>query len=224
MSELRFPLLIHGEVTDQSIDLFDREACFIVQILVPLTEEFPELKVVMEHITTENAVEFVLSCNANVAATITAHHLLYNRNDIFKGGICPHMYCLPVLKRERHRLALLQAAVSGNSKFFIGTDSAPHSVENKESACGCAGIFTAHAAIELYTEAFDSVNGLDKLENFCSVYGQQFYGLPINTKKIKLVKEPWEVPKRYEFGESTLHPLRAGEWIQWKIVGTINNN
>lgn len=165
-----------------------------------------------------DAVEFVKACGSNVAATITAHHLLYNRNDIFKGGICPHMYCLPILKREKHRVALLQAATSGNPKFFIGTDSAPHAVGAKESACGCAGIFTGHAAIELYAEAFDSVGCLDKLEGFCSVYGAQFYGLPLNSKRIRLVRQPWLVPLTYTFGAATVRPMRAGEEIAWTVT------
>jgi len=218
MEELGLPLLVHGEVTDPKVDIFDREREFITRVLRPLLTAHPRLRVVMEHITTKEAVEFVRQAPAHVVATITAHHLLYNRSDIFTGGICPHMYCLPILKREAHRVALLEAATSGNPKFFIGTDSAPHAVERKEAACGCAGIYTAHAAIELYTEAFDSVNALDKLEGFASVFGQQFYGIPLNTHKIRLVKEAWTVPASYAFGKSTVHPLRAGQEISWKIV------
>lgn len=220
MSEVGLPLCIHGEIVDSSVDIFDKEKIFIDRVLKPLITRFPSLKIVMEHITTADAVDFVSSCDVNVCATITAHHLLYNRNDIFKGGICPHMYCLPILKREHHRLALLKAATSGNPKFFIGTDSAPHSIDMKESSCGCAGIFTAHAAIELYAEAFDSVNALDKLEGFLSIHGACFYGLPINhdMKKIKLVRMPWRVPESYPFGSSVVIPLRASQEIQWSIV------
>eukprot|EP01038_Epipyxis_sp_PR26KG_P011677 gene11677-15637_t len=221
MSDIGMPLLIHGEVTTKEIDIFDREKEFIKTILQPLIANFPHLKIVMEHITTADAVDFIMSCsnnnNNNIAATITAHHLLYNRTDIFTGGICPHLYCLPILKKEYHRQALLQAATSGNSQFFIGTDSAPHSIQAKESACGCAGIFTSHAAIELYAEAFDSINALDKLEQFTSINGALFYGLPISNKKIKLVKEDWIVPLSYTFGTADLRPLRAGEAIRWKI-------
>eukprot|EP01039_Chlorochromonas_danica_P008399 gene8399-9258_t len=218
MEDIGLPLLIHGEVTEKEVDIFDREEVFIRTILQPLImTRYPRLKVVMEHITTKQAVEFIRDAPANIVATITAHHLLYNRNDIFRGGVCPHMYCLPILKREEHRQALLTAATSGSPKFFLGTDSAPHSVENKESACGCAGIFTAHAAIELYAEAFESVDALDKLEGFASIYGQQFYGLPLNQKKVRLVKESWNVPETLPFGSSTLKPLRAGQAVTWKI-------
>lgn len=212
------PLLVHGEVTDPTVDIFDREREFINRVLKPLLIAHPKLRVVMEHITTSEAVEFVRQAPTNVAATITAHHLLYNRSDLFKGGICPHMYCLPILKREAHRVALLEAATSGTPKFFIGTDSAPHAVERKESACGCAGIYTAHAAIELYAEAFDSIGALDKLEGFTSIFGQQFYGIGLNTRKIRLIKESWTVPETYAFGKSTVRPLRAGEEIKWKLV------
>lgn len=218
MSDLQMPLLVHGEVVDPSIDIYDREQVYIDTVLKPLLQKFPLIKLVMEHITTTQAVEFVMSCSNNVAATITAHHLLYNRNAIFKNGICPHMYCLPILKRESHRLSLLQAATSGNPKFFIGTDSAPHSVEAKESACGCAGIFTGHAAIELYAEAFETVDSLDKLEQFTSINGQKFYGLERSRKTITLIKEDWIVPDTYQFGSSVVRPLRAGEAIKWKIL------
>ena len=217
MSEIGLPLLVHGEVTDKDIDIFDREKVFIERILRPIIKKFPDLKIVMEHITTKNAVDFVKSCGPNVAATITAHHLLYNRNELFKGGICPHYYCLPILKRELHRKALLEAATSGSSKFFLGTDSAPHTVSSKESACGCAGIFTAHAGIELYTEAFDNVGKLDMLEGFASKFGSDFYGIPRNTRKIRLINTSWIVPKLYDFGEGQVRPLRAGEEIKWKV-------
>lgn len=206
-----------GEVVDQEIDIFDREAVFIETVLKPLISNHPDLKVVMEHVTTSDAVDFVLSSSPNVAATITAHHLLYNRNSIFKGGIRPHMYCLPVLKRESHRQALLKAATSGSPKFFAGTDSAPHSVDKKENSCGCAGIFTGNSAVELYTEAFDEINALDKLEGFLSIHGASFYGLRISRKKIRLLKEPWVVPSSYPFGDSTVIPLRANETVNWRI-------
>jgi dihydroorotase len=222
MSDVGMPLLVHGEVVDQSVDVFDREQVFVDTVLRPLIVEFPKLKVVMEHITTEYAAKFVgeeHSGNPNVVATITAHHLLYNRNDIFKGGICPHMYCLPILKREKHRLALLQAATSDSGKFFIGTDSAPHAVEAKQSACGCAGIFTGHAALEFYAEAFESVGALDKLDAFVGLYGPRFYGLPVTTKKVKLVKESWKVPESYTFGASVIRPLRGGQEVTWKRIG-----
>lgn len=223
MAEVGLPLLVHGEVTDPTVDIFDRERVFIDTILKPLIETHPTLKIVMEHITTEDAVQFIRSLNhpdgtpkLNICATITPQHLLYNRNDIFKGGICPHMYCLPILKREKHREALLEAATSGDPRFFIGTDSAPHSTTAKESACGCAGIFTGHGAVELYAEAFDSVGRIDRLEGFVCHFGQQFYNLPINTRKIRLVKEDWKVPDTYTFGGEKLRPLRAGEVIHWK--------
>ncbi len=212
------PLLVHGEVTTPEIDIFDREAVFIDSVLQPLLKDFPELKVVLEHITTAQAVDFIQSTSKNIAATITPQHLLFNRNDIFKGGIRPHYYCLPVLKREQHREALVKAATSGNPKFFLGTDSAPHSQTAKESACGCAGIYSAHAAIELYAEAFEKNNALDKLEGFASVYGAEYYQLPLNPDKITLVKEPWEIPKHYPFGSETLTPLKAGEMVQWKLA------
>jgi dihydroorotase len=222
MSDVGMPMLVHGEVVDSNVDIFDREQVFVDTILRPLITAFPKLKVVMEHITTDYAANFVgVECadNPHIAATITAHHLLYNSNAIFKGGVCPHMYCLPILKREKHRVALVQAATSGSGKFFIGTDSAPHAVEAKESACGCAGIFTGHAPLELYTEAFESVGALDKLEGFTSIHGAQFYDIPVNTKKIALVKESWVVPERYTFGSSVIRPLRAGEEIAWKVKG-----
>ncbi|MDZ7585981.1 MAG: dihydroorotase, partial [Thiobacillus sp.] len=201
MEEAGMPLLLHGEVVDPEVDVFDREAVFIERHLIPLLRDFPQLKIVLEHITTRQAAEFVAAAPANVAATVTVHHLLYNRNAMFKGGIRPHMYCLPVLKREQHRQALVAAAISGNPKFFLGTDSAPHAVGAKESACGCAGIYTAHAAIELYAEAFEDAGALDKLEAFASFHGADFYGLPRNTDTITLKRESWDAPARLKLGE-----------------------
>ena len=217
MQRCGMPLLVHGEATDKSVDVFDRESIFIDRTLIPLLKDFPQLRVVFEHITTNDAVQFVKSAPEHIAATITAHHLLYNRNAMFSGGMRPHYYCLPVLKREEHREALGKAAVSGNPKFFLGTDSAPHEKHLKESACGCAGIYTAHAAIELYAEVFERLNALDKLEGFASFYGADFYRLPRNTGKISLHKESWQVPDSIAFGEHRLVPLRAGEQIAWKI-------
>ena len=217
MQRCGMPLLVHGEATDKSVDVFDRESIFIDRTLIPLLKDFPQLRVVFEHITTNDAVQFVKSAPEHIAATITAHHLLYNRNAMFSGGMRPHYYCLPVLKREEHREALGKAAVSGNPKFFLGTDSAPHEKHLKESACGCAGIYTAHAAIELYAEVFERLNALDKLEGFASFYGADFYRLPRNTGKISLHKESWQVPDSIAFGEHRLVPLRAGEQITWKI-------
>jgi dihydroorotase len=223
MADVGLPLLIHGEVTDPTVDIFDREKIFIESILEPLIiQQFPGLKIVLEHIATKDAVDFILNTShASIAATITAHHLLYNRNALFTGGICPHMYCLPILKREEHRQALLQAATSGNPHFFLGTDSAPHSITAKESNCGCAGIFTGHAPIELYLESFESMNALDKVEGFACRFGQAFYGLPVSTKKVVYTKHSWTVPESYAFGNQVVHPLRAGEVIQWKKVETI---
>ena len=213
-----FPLLIHGEATDPNIDVFDREARFIESTLIPLTRDFPELRLILEHITTAEAVDFITESSERIAATITPHHLLYNRSALFAGGIRPHYFCLPVLKRESHRQALIQAATRGNPKFFLGTDSAPHARGAKESACGCAGIFNAHAAIELYAEVFSDEHALDKLEGFASVYGAQFYGLPLNEEFIQLRREPWIVPETYAFGARQLRPLRAGESVAWRIV------
>ena len=218
MEEIGLPLLIHGEVTNPKVDVFDREEVFIDNVLEPLAARFPRLKIVLEHITTRQAVDFVKAASENMAATITAHHLLYNRSAMFAGGMRPHLYCLPVLKREEHRWVLLAAATSGNPKFFLGTDSAPHSKHAKESACGCAGIYTAHAAIELYAEAFEATNALGQLEGFASFYGADFYGLPRNTDTITLVKEPWEVPREFAFGDDKLIPLRAGERIHWRVA------
>ncbi|HEY8379711.1 MAG TPA: dihydroorotase [Nannocystis sp.] len=218
MQELGLPLLVHGEVTDPEVDVFDREAVFLERHLAPLLERLPDLRVVVEHITTREAVAFVRAAGPNVAATITAHHLLYSRNAMFTGGICPHFYCLPVLKRERHREALVEAAVSGDPKFFLGTDSAPHPRGAKETACGCAGMFTAHAAIELYAEAFERAGALDRLEGFASTFGPRFYGLPVNRDRIRLERVAWEVPRTYPFGQDDVVPLRAGQRVQWRLV------
>jgi len=218
MQELGMPLLVHGEVTDPEIDVFDRERAFIDEVLGPLVERFPSLKVVLEHITTRDAVQYVEVTGEAIAATITAHHLLMNRNALFLGGIRPHHYCLPVLKREEHREALVEAAISGNPKFFLGTDSAPHARDAKETDCGCAGIYTAHAALELYAIAFEEAGALDKLEGFASLYGPRFYGLPVNEESVTLVREPWDVPNRLAFGTGELVPLRAGERLPWKLA------
>lgn len=219
MQACGMPLLVHGEVTSSEIDIFDREAVFIERVLQPLLKDLPELRVVFEHITTKNAAEYVAEAPDNIAATITAHHLLYNRNAMLVGGIRPHYYCLPVLKRETHREGLVRAATSGSSKFFLGTDSAPHAQHTKENACGCAGCYTAHAAIEFYAEAFDAAGALDKLEGFASFYGADYYGLPRNTAKVTLRKETWQVPATVGFGEHQLVPLRAGETLKWKFEG-----
>ena len=208
-------LLVHGEVTSPDIDLFDREAVFIEQQLKPLRRDFPEL---MEHITTAEAAQYVAEGDAHLGATITAHHLLYNRNAIFTGGIRPHYYCLPVLKRETHRLALVKAATSGNARFFLGTDSAPHPAHLKEHATGCAGCYTAHAAIEMYAEAFDQAGALDKLEGFASFFGADFYGLPRNTSRITLRRESWTPAESFALGEAELKPLRSGESLPWRLV------
>jgi len=218
MEELGLPLLVHGESTDPAIDVFDREKAFLEEVLSPALERFPRLKVVLEHITTRDAVHFVEVTGENVAATVTAHHLLLNRNALFMGGIRPHHYCLPVLKREEHREALVEAATSGNPKFFLGTDSAPHPRDAKEAACGCAGIYTAHAAIELYATAFEEAGALDKLEAFASRFGPRFYGLPVNQDSIALVREEWTVPQDIAFGEERLVPLRAGDTVPWKLA------
>ncbi|MEQ1534386.1 MAG: dihydroorotase [Burkholderiaceae bacterium] len=211
-------LLVHGEVTSPDIDLFDREAVFIDTQLIPLRRDFPELKIVFEHITTKEAATYVRDADKFTAATVTAHHLLYNRNAIFTGGIRPHYYCLPVLKRETHRLALVEAATSGNAKFFLGTDSAPHPANLKEHASGCAGCYTAHAAIEMYAEAFDVAGALDKLEAFASFNGADFYGLPRNQGTITLKKESWTPPESFTFGEAALKPLRSGEALPWQLM------
>lgn len=220
MEQEDIPLLLHGEVTDTGIDVFDREKVFIETHLIPLISRFPKLRVVLEHITTSEAVKFVLNANSNVAATITPQHLLFSRNALFQGGIRPHFYCLPILKRETHRQALLQAATSGNSKFFLGTDSAPHARNTKEQSCGCAGCYSALHAMELYAEAFDSADALDKLEAFASFYGPDFYQLPRNTEKITLAKQTWRIPDEVPFTEAELVPLKAGEEISWKMTET----
>ena len=217
MQNVDMPLLIHGEVTTDDIDIFDREGVFIENILKPLVAKYTELKIVLEHITTKNAVDFVSNAADNVAATITAHHLLFNRNDMLVGGIRPHYFCLPILKRNIHQQALIEAAISGNKKFFLGTDSAPHPQHAKESACGCAGCYTAHAAIELYAEAFEQAGALDKLEGFASIYGPTFYELPVNKDKITLVKKEWDVPASLTFGNDVVVPVRANEKISWQV-------
>lgn len=217
MAEVGMPLLVHGEVTRPEIDVFDREQHFIDEHLSRIVERFPTLKVVFEHITTRDAVQFVLGAGPNVGATITAHHLLFNRNHMLVGGIRPHFYCLPILKRNVHQEALLDAATSGNSKFFLGTDSAPHAQHAKESACGCAGCYTAFAALELYAEAFETRNALDRLEAFASHFGPDFYGLPRNTGTVTLVREDWMVPAQLPFGDHALVPLRAGETLRWRL-------
>ena len=219
MEKAGMPLLVHGEVTDPSVDLFDRERIFIETVLQPLLRRRPGLRVVVEHITTRDAVDFVSAAGETVAATITAHHLLYNRNAIFTGGVRPHFYCLPVLKRETHRQALVKAATSGNPKFFLGTDSAPHARHTKEAACGCAGCYTALSALELYAEAFEQAGALDRLEAFASFFGPDFYRLPRNTESVSLEKIAWTLPPSLSYAESDeLIPLRAGEALAWKLV------
>jgi dihydroorotase len=218
MQKVGMLLLVHGEVTSSDIDLFDREAAFIDTQLIPLRRDFPELKIVFEHITTQDAADYVMAADRFVGATLTAHHLLYNRNAIFTGGIRPHYYCLPVLKRETHRVALLQAATSGNARFFLGTDSAPHPAHLKEHASGCAGCYTAHAALEMYAEAFDSVGKLAQLEAFASFNGADFYGLPRNTGSITLKRESWTPPESFPLGEADLKPLRSGEALPWRVA------
>jgi dihydroorotase len=217
MERLALPLEVHGEVTDPEVDVFDREQRFIDDVLAPLLDRFPGLPVVFEHITTARAVEFVRTARARVAATITPQHLLHNRNAIFAGGIRPHYYCLPILKRETDRQALLAAATGGEPRFFLGTDSAPHERGTKETACGCAGMFTAHAALELYAEAFEAAGRLDRLEGFASFHGADFYGLPRPTESITLIKETWVPPVTYEFGDGVLVPYRAGETVSWRL-------
>jgi dihydroorotase len=218
MEKADLPLLIHGEVTDSDIDIFDREKVFIDRHLVPIAAQFPGLRIVLEHITTADAVSFVSEARSNIAATITAHHLLFNRNDMLVGGIRPHYYCLPILKRNSHQRALLGAATSADPKFFLGTDSAPHTSASKESACGCAGVYTGHAAIEFYAEVFEQAGELDKLEGFASHFGPDFYRLPRNSDTITLRKQAWKVPPQLPLGNSVLTPLRAGETIQWHVT------
>ena len=218
MQRLGLLLLVHGEVTDPATDMFDREAAFIERVMQPLRQAMPELKIVFEHITTREAAQYVTQADAYTAATITQQHLLYNRNALFVGGIRPHFYCLPILKRETHRQALLQAATSGNPRIFLGTDSAPHAAHLKENACGCAGCYSAPAALALYAEAFESVGALDKLEGFASHHGADFYGLPRNTETITLSRQPWTLPESYPFADADIKPLRAGETLQWQVV------
>lgn len=217
MAEQGMPLLVHGEVTAPDIDIFDREARFIDDVLEPVIERFPRLRVVLEHVTTADAVQFVKSRPKRLAATLTPQHLMYNRNHMLVGGVRPHLYCLPILKRRRHQEALQRAAISGDVRFFLGTDSAPHPRDQKESACGCAGCFSAFSAIELYAEIFESLGALNKLEGFASHYGADFYGLPRNQDQITLVKKPWTVPRELPFGSHTLVPLRAGEEMRWQL-------
>jgi dihydroorotase len=218
MQRVGLPLLVHGEVTSPEVDLFDREAVFIEQQLIPLRRDFPELKIVFEHITTKEAAQYVTDADRFTAATVTAHHLLFNRNALFTGGIRPHYYCLPVLKRETHRQALVQAVSSGSAKFFLGTDSAPHPAHLKEHASGCAGCYTAHAALEMYAEAFDAAGALNRLEAFASFNGPAFYGLPRNTGSVTLKRESWTTPESFAFGEAQLKPLRGGEALPWRMV------
>jgi dihydroorotase len=218
MQRVGMPLLVHGEVTDSEVDLFDREAVFIDRHLQPLRRDFPELKIVFEHITTKEAAQYVAQAGVFTAATITAHHLLYNRNALFLGGVRPHYYCLPVLKREVHRQALVQAATSGSDRFFLGTDSAPHPAHLKEHASGCAGCYTALSALELYAEAFDSVGALGQLEGFASVHGPAFYGLPRNQGSVTLTRKTWTLPESVSFGEASLKPLRGGEELHWQLA------
>lgn len=219
MEKYDLPLLIHGEVTDPDVDIFDREGVFISRYLQDIVKQFPGLRIVFEHATTRDAVQFVRDCSDKVAATLTPQHLLYNRNALFSGGLRPHHYCLPVLKRERHRAALVQAATSGSSKFFLGTDSAPHPRIRKESDCGCAGCYTAHAALELYAEVFDAAGALDKLEGFASFHGADFYGLERNRDRVTLLRRDWTIPDYYPLGEETLVPLKAGETMRWSFAG-----
>lgn len=217
------PLLVHGEVTDSQVDIFDREAVFIDTVLIPLRARYPQLKIVLEHITTQQAAEYVAQADEYTAATITAHHLLYNRNHMLVGGIRPHYYCLPILKRESHREALVKAAISGNPRFFLGTDSAPHAQPTKETACGCAGCYTALHAMELYATAFEQAGALHCLEGFASIHGPQFYNLPVNNHKVRLVKQDWQIPAELDYIESQkLIPLNAGETMSWKLIGRID--
>lgn len=218
MQRLGMPLLVHGEVTDPAVDLFDREAVFIERVMIPLRAAFPELKVVFEHLTSSDGVDYVSQADGPVAATITAHHLLYNRNALFQGGVRPHWYCLPVLKREKHRLALLKAATSGRGRFFLGTDSAPHAKGLKENACGCAGCYTALHAMELYASAFDSVGQIEQLEAFASLNGPAFYGLPVNQTQLTLERSAYQIPAELPMADSTVVPLAAGESLAWKVA------
>jgi dihydroorotase len=218
MAGLGMPLLIHGEVTDPDVDVFDREAVFIERVLDPLRRRLPDLRIVLEHVTTEEAVAYVGGGGPNLAATITAHHLVINRNAIFAGGIRPHLYCLPIAKREKHRRALRRAAISGNPAFFLGTDSAPHAIPTKETACGCAGIFTAPAALEIYAEAFEEEAALDRFEAFASLNGPAFYRLPVNERRVTLRREPWTAPQSVGEGDLAVQPFRAGETLRWRLA------
>lgn len=220
MAAQQMPLLVHGEVTDPTVDVFDREKRFIGTVLTPLMKKIPQLRIVFEHITTQEAVHFVQAGSANLAATITPHHLLWNRNEMFRGGMRPHAYCLPVLKRETHRQALLSAATSGDAKFFLGTDSAPHAIHAKENACGCAGIYNSPVAMEVYATVFEQMGKLDKLEAFASLNGPAFYGLPVNKKTITLLKQNWQVCQQQDFGDSIIQPMCAGETLNWKLAGS----
>ncbi len=220
LEEMDLPLLIHGESIEPGVDIFDRELRFIHQELTPLLKHFPALRIVLEHISTQAAVDFVRESPAQLAATITAHHLWYNRNALFTGGIRPHYYCMPILKRRSDQEALLNAAISGNPKFFLGTDSAPHAQSLKESACGCAGIYSAYSAIELYAHLFEQHQALDRLEKFASVYGTLFYRLPLNQSQITLQKSPWQIPQRLSFGDTTVVPMLAGETLAWRMSGS----
>ena len=219
MMQADLPLLVHGEVTDAGIDVFDREARFIDTILAPLAERFARLRIVFEHVSSRAAVQFVRGARAGIAATVTPQHLLYNRNALFQGGLRPHLYCLPILKSEPDRLSLIEALAAGDARFFLGTDSAPHARHNKENACGCAGVFSAHAALELYAEAFEREGILARLAAFASEFGADFYRLPRNEDRITLTREAWQVPQSYPFGEGELVPLRAGESIGWRVQG-----
>ena len=218
MQREKLNLMIHGEVTDSEIDPFDKEKLFIDRHLEPITKEFPDLKITFEHITTKDAVQFILDAGDNIASTITPHHLIYNRSDLFRGGIRPHLYCLPILKRSTHQTALLEAAISGNPKFFLGSDSAPHDIQSKESACGCAGIYSAHASLEFYTGVFDQMNALDKLEGFASEFGANFYGLPKNSDSVTLISEEWEIAEKLPIGEDWLIPMMSKEIVKWKVI------
>ncbi|MCX7121476.1 MAG: dihydroorotase [Gammaproteobacteria bacterium] len=217
MQSVDMPLCIHGESIDRNADIFDREKLFLSETLQHIIKDFPKLRVILEHISTKAAVDFVLQAPKNIAATITPHHLQYNRNDLFHHGIHPHYYCLPILKRAEDQQALIRAAISANPKFFLGTDSAPHAIEKKENACGCAGIYSAHAALGFYADIFEQHNALDKLENFASVFGAEFYQLPQNKSTITLIKEPYKIPEKLSFGNTQLIPMKAGETVSWKI-------
>ena len=218
MQREKLNLMIHGEVTDSEIDPFDKEKIFIDRHLAPITKDFPDLKITLEHISTKDAVQFILDAGDNIASTITPHHLIYNRSDLFRGGIRPHLYCLPILKRSIHQTALLEAAISGNPKFFLGSDSAPHDIHSKESACGCAGIYSAHASLEFYTHVFEQMNALDKLEGFSSEFGARFYGLPKNLDSVTLIREEWEIAEKLPLGGDWLIPMMSKEIVSWKVI------